>query len=153
MSIVQADSAFREAVRLHDHHDERGALLKYREAVELDGSNPKYLTTLGITVCRVQKNFPLAEQLCRKALRKAHNNPQLHLNLAEVYENFGKKDQALATLRNGLKFTMRDSRIKEQIRILGLRRPPIFGFLGRTHPLNIFLGKIRHAILPRPKVH
>ena len=59
----------------------------------------------------------------------------------------------MATLRDGLKFTKRDDRLKEQLRILGLRRPPIFGFLGRTHPVNVFLGKIRHAILPRPKVH
>lgn len=153
MSIARADSAFREGMRLHEHHDETGALLKYREAVELDGSNPKFLTTLGITVSRVKKNFPLAEQLCRKAIRKSHNNPQLYLNLAEVYENFGKKEQAMATLRDGLKFTKRDERLKEQIRIFGLRRPPIFGSLGRDHPLNVFLGKVRHAILPRPKVH
>ena len=82
MSGVQAEQAFREGMRLFEHHDPKGALLKLREAVELDSNHPKFLTTLGIMVCRVQNNFQLAEQLCSKAVRKQHNDPQLYLNLS-----------------------------------------------------------------------
>ena len=153
MSMTQAATAFQEGMYLYEHQEFQRALQKLKEAVDLDRHNPKYLTTLGITVARLQKNFELAEQLCRRAVRKGHKDPQVYINLAEVYMNSGNKQRAMDTLRNGLKFTKRNERIKEQIRVMGMRRPPVFPSLGRDHPVNMFLGKVRHVLLPKPKVH
>lgn len=150
MSKDQAASAFREGKHLYEHHDYPRALLKFKEAVELDGSNPEYLTTLGTTVSRVQKNYELAEQLCQQAIRKKHNDAQLYLNLASVYRKEGNKEAALDALITGLKYTKRDRRIIDKIHALGWRRPPVLRFLDRENTLNRLLGKIRHVILPLP---
>lgn len=152
MSLAQAEASYVEGLHFYEHHDYQRALLKLREAVELDGNNPKYLTTLGITVSRLQKNHDLAEQLCQKAIRKKHNDAKLYLNLADVYIRAGKKTAAIDNLITGYKYTHRDQRIIDKVHALGLRRPPVLRFLNRRNPFNMLLGRIRHILMPLPGI-
>jgi hypothetical protein len=75
------------------------------------------------------------------------NQAQLYLNLAEVYATAGRRDDAVEALQSGLKFARRDIRLTIAMNKLTHRRPPVFSFLARKHPLNRHLGILRHRTL------
>ena len=152
MNLAQAEASYVEGLHFYEHHDYQRALLKFREAVEIDGNNPKYLSTLGVTVSRVQKNHELAAQLCSKAIRKKHNDAQLYINLADVYIRAKNKTAAIDNLITGYKYTRRDQRIIDKVHALGLRRPSVLRFLNRRNPFNMLLGRIRHYLMPLPGI-
>jgi tetratricopeptide (TPR) repeat protein len=87
-----------------------------------------------------------AEDLCYEAVRMKRTQPELYLNLAEVYRRTGKKEDAIETLRTGLKLTRSDPRLAEAVLKLGMRRPPVITFLDRKNILNVQLGKLRSHI-------
>lgn len=72
------------------------------------------------------------------------NQPQLYLNLAQVYLSEDKRAEAHETLVEGLRYTARDSRLLRALQRLGMRRRPAFPFLSRSHFLNRCVGHIRH---------
>lgn len=123
------------------------ALAKLQRAVELDKQNPLYVSYLGLMLALAQKKYGDAEQLCHTALRMKRGEVQSYLNLAEVYIQAGKKGDAVEALTVGLQYTKRDVRLIRGLRKLGVRRPPVFPFLERTHFLNRHVGKLRHRVL------
>jgi hypothetical protein len=46
-----------------------------------------------------------------------------------------------------LKYARRDVRLNLAINRLVERRPPVFSFLSRRHPLNREIGRLRHRTL------
>jgi hypothetical protein len=75
-----------------------------------------------------------------------HNHAQLYLNLAEVYQQSGRTQDAIATLEKGLVSAGRDFRIRRALQKIGSRREPLVTFLHRSHPVNRTLGKLRHRL-------
>ncbi|HVB56637.1 MAG TPA: hypothetical protein VNE63_09435, partial [Candidatus Acidoferrales bacterium] len=75
----------------------------------------------------------------------------LYLNLAEVYHQAGRSQDAIAVLEKGLVSAGRDFRIRRALEKIGMRRKPVFAFLHRSHPLNRTLGKWRHRLNGPPK--
>ena len=142
--------AFREfktgLTLLRDNYATR-ALPHMRKAVDLDKNNPYYMSYLGVVLARSEQKWAEAEQLCDSAVRMKRNQAQLYLNLAEVYATAGRRDDAVETLQAGLKFARRDVRLNLALNRLVQRRPPVFTFLSRRHPLNKGVGKIRHRTL------
>jgi hypothetical protein len=47
----------------------------------------------------------------------------------------------------GLRYAPHDKRLKIGLDRLAIRRPPVLGFLPRTHSVNRNLGKLRHSAL------
>jgi len=75
-----------------------------------------------------------------------HNHAQLYLNLAEVYQQCGRTQDAIAVLEKGLVSAGRDFRIRRALQKIGTRREPVLSFLHRSHPVNRALGKLRHQL-------
>jgi Flp pilus assembly protein TadD len=143
------------------------ALVHLTKAVELEKNNPFYLSYLGVALARAGKNwslaeqlssqtsqtkhiqadFDLAEKLCSQALRMKRTQPELYLNLAEVYAVAGNKEDAIETLSRGLKFTKQNEHLADALQQFGSRRPPVLRFLDRTHFLNRSFGKMRNRLL------
>ena len=123
------------------------ALPHMRRAVELDKNNPYYMSYLGVVLARSEEKWGEAERLCDAAVRMKRNQAQLYLNLAEVYATAGRKEDAVEALQSGLKFARRDVRLTIAMNRLAERRPPVFNFLARRHPLNRQLGILRHRAL------
>ena len=96
---------------------------------------------------RPPPEFYLAEKLCSQALQMKRTQPELYLNLAEVYGLAGNKEDAIETLSRGLRFTKQNEHLADALRRFGSRRPPVLGFLDRTHFLNRLFGKIRNRLL------
>jgi Flp pilus assembly protein TadD len=142
--------AFRELKQglnfLRDNYAGR-ALPHMQRAMELDRSNPYYMSYLGVVLARSEQKWGEAERLCDAAVRMKRNQAQLYLNLAEVYAQAGRKDDAVDALQAGLKYARRDVRLTIAMNRLTRRREPVLSFLTRTHPVNRQLGMIRHRAL------
>ena len=142
--------AFREfksgLTLLRDNYTTK-ALPHLQRAVELDKNNPYYMSYLGVVLARSEKKWAEAEKLCDSAVRLKRNQAQLYLNLAEVYNTAGRRDDAVEALQAGMKFARRDVRLSIAMNKLIHRRPPVFSFLKRTHPVNRQVGLLRHRTL------
>src|SRR5580658_11150701 len=137
---------FKECLRnLRDGHPSEG-LLHVRRALGIAPKNPFYLSYTGLLAAMAEKRFGDAETLCQEALGMRHNHAQLYLNLAEVYLQSGRTQEAIATLEKGLVSAGRDFRIRRALQKIGARRDPILNFLHRSHPVNRTLGKLRHRL-------
>src|SRR5712672_3782597 len=123
------------------------ALPHMRRAVDLDKTNPYYMSYLGVVLARSEGKWGEAERLCDSAVRMKRNQAQLYLNLAEVYTTAGRREEALEVLDAGLKYARRDIRLTIVKNRLVPRKTPVLAFLSRRHPFNRQLGKIRHRAL------
>jgi Flp pilus assembly protein TadD len=123
------------------------ALAHFSKAASLDEHNPFYLSYLGLAMAAAQQKWQDAEDLCYSAVRMKRAQPELYLNLAEVYRLQGKRQDAVETLLEGFPLTKRDPRIGKALRKYGVRRPAVFPSLDRNHFLNRHLGKIRYSVL------
>jgi tetratricopeptide (TPR) repeat protein len=106
---------------------------------------PRILST-GLLAGLAEQRFADAENLCREALSLRHNHAQLYLNLAEVYQQCGRTQEAIEVLEKGLISAGRDFRIRRALERIGTRREPVLSFLHRSHPLNRTLGRLRHRL-------
>ena len=120
------------------------ALAAFRQAASLEPQNPYFLSYYGLALGQASRNWDEAEALCLAALRKRRQIPQLYLNLAELYRCRGRVADAVETLNDGLRYTAKDARLVDALSYFGRRKPPVLSFLGRSHPLNRYLGKMRH---------
>jgi Flp pilus assembly protein TadD len=138
---------FAECLRhLHDEH--KGiALAHVRRALKAEPQNPFFLSYVGMLCAVVEKRYVAGEKLCREALEIKCNHAQLYLNLAEVYRQAGRHRDAMKTLQKGFVSTGRDLRIRMALEKIGGRRPPLLSSLGRCHPLNRLLGRLRHRMI------
>ena len=142
--------AFREfksgLTLLRDNYSSK-ALPHLQRAAELDKNNPYYMSYLGVVLARSEKKWAEAEKLCDSAVRMKRNQAQLYLNLAEVYNTAGRREDALEALQAGMKYARRDVRLSIAMNKLTFRRAPVFPFLKRTHLLNRQAGILRHRTM------
>ena len=139
-------SDFKECLKhLRDGHPDE-ALRDVRRALGVAPKNPFYLSYTGLLAAMAEKRFGDAESLCQEALGMRHNHAQLYLNLAEVYQQCGRTQDAIAILEKGLVSAGRDFRIRRALAKIGTRREPVLAFLHRSHPLNRTLGRLRHRL-------
>ena len=147
VSSVQAMKEFKDGMDALGNKFPRQALVHLRNAVDLDKTNPFFLSYLGLAMAMVDGNYIEAEDLCDDAVRKQRNQPELYLNLAEVYRLAGKKQDAIDTLITGMKLTKQDTRVAGALKKMGMRQPAVLTFLDRGNFLNVQLGKLRSKVL------
>jgi len=91
-------SDFKECLKqLRDGHSSE-ALQHARRALGVAPKNPFYLSYTGLLAAVAEKRFGDGEALCLEALGMRHNHAQLYLNLAEVYQQSGRTQDAIGTL-------------------------------------------------------
>ena len=147
MSEPEAVKEFKEGLSLLRSNYARKALPHISRALELDNKNPFYLSYLGLALAAGEQKWEEAEDLCTAAVRMKRTQPELYINLSEVYRLEGKKEDAVAILTTGFQMTKQDARLAKALRKLGVRQPPLLTFLDRGHFLNRHLGKLRYRVL------
>jgi tetratricopeptide (TPR) repeat protein len=106
---------------------------------------PDGLSYYAVCVALVQKKIKPAVDLCKKAIELQFYHPEHYANLARVYIAGENRKKALATVEQGLKVMPEDEALLRMRTELGLRRKPPIPFLPRTNPINVALGRARHA--------
>jgi tetratricopeptide (TPR) repeat protein len=106
---------------------------------------PDGLSYYGLCIALVQKKFKPAVDLCKKAIELQFYHGEHYANLARVYLAAEHRKKAISTVHKGLKVVPEDENLIRLRRELGVRRPPPIPFLSRSNPLNVALGRSRHA--------
>ena len=138
---------FKQGLELLRNRYPAGAIPYLRRAVELNRDNPYYLSYLGLAVARAAQKWAEAEFLCVTALDLKRDDERLYLNLAEVYTEANRTQDAIETLKMGLEHVGNDPLLLRALGRLQRRRPPVLPFLRRSHFLNRNLGMLRHIVL------
>ena len=118
----------------------------FRSLLKAGSQNPRHVSYCGLSLATVEGKLNDARTLCEYAVRAAPYDPEMHLNLALVYERGGWRTRAIQELLAGLTIDTRDVRLRREYIRLNRRGKPALRFLPRQHPLNRRLGKLRSRI-------
>jgi Flp pilus assembly protein TadD len=146
MNQEDAVTEFKEGLTQLKNRYASKALAHFSKAAELDKQNPFYISYLGVAKAAAKQQWAEAEDLCYGAVRMKRTQPELYLNLAEVYRLQGRRQDAVECLLEGLPLTRNDPRIAKALDKYGVRRPPVLPFLARGHILNKQLGRLRYKM-------
>jgi tetratricopeptide (TPR) repeat protein len=114
------------------------AMTCFEQAIRLEWT-PLACSNLAYCLAKVKGNYREAVILARKALDQEPENASHYRNLGRILLLSGDTMQGIQVLRQGMQFGEQFSIIQE-LEKLGIRKPPIFKKLDRSHPLNKFLG-------------
>ena len=105
-----------------------------------------YGLTLAMQTGRVRE----AAELCQGAIDAEPMKADYYANLAEVCLAGRQRRKAMSALQRGLAIDSRNVRLRELQAGMGTRREPVIARLDRSHPVNVVLGRIRHAVASSP---
>jgi len=117
----------------------------FERAHRRDPRNAHAMSWYGLTLVLVERNSNLGVMLCDQALRAAGPEPELLLNAARAHLALNQRERAVRAIQRGLDLWPGDPRFAAARDAIGIRRPPVLGFLPRGNPLNRVLGKLRHG--------
>lgn len=106
----------------------------------------KLRSCYGVVVALVNGQIARGRGLCEEAIVDAPLDPELYTNLGRVYLAANRRDLAMEALTTALSIDPRYRTAVEQAARMGKRRPPVFPFLERSHPLNRVVGRLRHRL-------
>ena len=88
---------------------------------------------------------------CQLAIEREFYNAEHYLNLAKVYLAGRSRRKGVETIQRGLALEPNNEALRLLREEIGKRRRPVLSFLNREHPVNVTLGRIRHALTAKPK--
>lgn len=105
-----------------------------------------FYSYLGYGIARFESRRKEGIALCKHAIKVEFYRGENYLNLAQTYLLVDNRTGAVRVLRKGLAVDPKNRTLRALLTELGLRRKPVLGFLDRAHPINVFLGKVRHRL-------
>jgi uncharacterized protein HemY len=137
-----------EGVRLCRAGDWNKALPLLAAAIEQRGIGEQVPGTaysfLGYGVARYQAKQREGLKLCEHAIKVQYYEADNHWNLARVHVLASSRKAAVAAVERGLKLDPDHPGLLTLQKEIGTRRRPVLRFLDRDHPVNVFLGRMRH---------
>lgn len=115
--------------------------LMHLETAARIGQLPAVQSALAYCLAKERQQYQQAVALCRKALETDPTEPRHYYHLGRIYLAANQKVQAIGAFRRGLK-QRRYQPIIDELRRLGVRKPPPFSSLPRDHFLNKSFGKL-----------
>ena len=129
--------------------------LKLLELAAAEVGNParlpgRALAAYGVALAGTdRKRTADAVRFCTIAIERNNVDPECHYALAKVYLIAKSKRLAIQALDAGLLVEREHFGMRKLRKTLGRRRGPVLGFLGRGHPLNVALGRLRNRLTSR----
>lgn len=143
------------AEALSRRNNQKEALKLLTDSLEHYPSNPFIWSYQGCLDAIVNKKYSKGVNTCRHAFKILKEQmpfgeefffPILYLNLGKAYLAANKRKEAYASFKKGLEIDMGNKNLLDELRKLGIRRQPSLPFLGRSHPLNRYIGKLSHKL-------
>jgi hypothetical protein len=110
---------------------------------ELPGSAYSFL---GFAVAHKQRKIRDGLKLCEHGVKIQFYEPDNHWNLARVHMLAGNRKLAVDSISRGLKLDPQHAGLRAMRKEIGIRKKPVFRFLGRDNFINRLLGRIRHDL-------
>jgi tetratricopeptide (TPR) repeat protein len=121
----------------------KAAMKRFEEALQISPNNSAYLSYYGLCVAMEREDFQSALQLCERAVKIEPKNPISRVNLGKVFRLKGDNDKAYKSFIQAWKVDKTHPSAAAELSRMGIRRPPVFSFLSRSHWLNRRFGMIR----------
>jgi tetratricopeptide (TPR) repeat protein len=121
------------------------------EAVSKYPENPLILSYYGHLQAVAIAKYRTGIEVCKRAIALAGEQglfgeeklyAVLYLNLGKTYFAAGMKQDAIEAFRKGLKFNSHNAELLKELRGMGTRKEAPVSFLGRSNPINKYLGKV-----------
>lgn len=125
---------------------DRGVDLLARRAAEGGRLSSHGYGFLGYGLASRRRQVREGLKLCNHAVKLEFYQPDNLLNLARTQLLAGDRRGATASMRRGLAIDRDHAGLLALAEEIGARRAPVLGFLARGNPLNVLLGRIRHAV-------
>jgi tetratricopeptide (TPR) repeat protein len=100
---------------------------------------------LGYGVALRQQRIEEGLRLCLHAVKLEFYQAESYLNLARTQLLAHNRQAAIRAVKAGLKIEKDNEALLELYRELGMRRGVVLPFLSRSNPINLALGRLRHA--------
>jgi tetratricopeptide (TPR) repeat protein len=146
LSEQEASRAIREGIRAVKQQEYMTGLTLLSGAYSTGSSKmADGLSYYGLALALVEKKYKAGIEFCRKAIELQFYHGDHYANLARVYVAAGNRKKAVETINEGLRVHPDDADILKLKREIGERSAPVVPFLSRDNPLNVALGRARHA--------
>jgi Flp pilus assembly protein TadD len=116
------------------------------ETIKISPDNPTYISYYGLCVGMLG-DLGEGEKHCLRAAKLSSSNPIALVNLGRILLEQGYRKEAREQFSRAYAIDNTHSAAALELSAMGVRRPPVLPFLSRNHPLNVYLGKLRHHIL------
>lgn len=129
------------------------------EAVSKYPENPLILSYYGHLQAVAIAKYRTGIEVCKRAVALAGEQglfgeeklyAVLYLNLGKTYVAANMKQDAVEAFRKGLKFNSHNAELLKELRGMGTRKEAPVAFLGRSNPINKYLGKVLSRTGKRP---
>ena len=137
-----ARECFERACGLMDGGNNLAALAWVEQALAQAPEEPSYQSCFAVLIALERGQVRRGLELAQAAADRAGREPSLCLNVATIHLKAEQRAQAIEWLRAGLARDPTNDDIKKRLAALGVRRPPVLGFLPRANPINKVLGLI-----------
>lgn len=151
MIYKPAEDSFRKGVQaMKSQLRRKEAMALFEASLLLDSraqktsGQPRYRSYYGLCLSSTKGKMKEALKLCRRACEDEFYNYEVWFNLGKVEREAGNQHKAQRALVRALHLSPRKGEIREELKSLGLRRSPLFSFLGRDHALNRFMGRLTY---------
>ena len=104
-----------------------------------------FYSYLGYGIALRQKRVQEGLKLCQHSVKIQFYEPENYINLARTYLLAQDRPGAIRAVLDGLKVVRRHPTLLQLHKELGIRAAPVLPFLSRSNPLNMLLGRLRHA--------
>lgn len=104
-----------------------------------------FYSYLGYGIAMRQKRVQEGLKLCQHSVKIQFYEPENYVNLARTYLLAKDRPSAVRAVLDGLKVVRHHPTLLQLHKDLGIRAQPVLPFLSRSHPLNMLLGRLRHA--------
>lgn len=105
-----------------------------------------FFSYLGYGIALRDRRVREGLKLCRHSIEVEFYQAENYLNLARTCLLARDRKGAVKAVRAGLKIDRNNQGLIVLYKELGIRSQPVLRFLDRAHPVNVFLGRVRHAI-------
>jgi Flp pilus assembly protein TadD len=139
----ESDVLYSQAMELISRNHMREAMKRFEEALQISPNNAVYMSHYGVCVAIEKEDIPAARKLCERAVKMDPKNPVARVNLGKVQRLQGDNELAHKTFIQAWKTDKTHPAAASELSRMGIRRPPVFSFLSRTHWLNKKFGMLR----------
>jgi tetratricopeptide (TPR) repeat protein len=151
MLIQGAEARFQRGLLALEAGRGLEALALFEAALELErkqGSRTpqaRYLSYYGLCLARDGRQPREGAELCRQAIALEFFNADLCWNYGQVLLLSDRRREAFSAFVKGLSVQKNHQEILRELGRMGWRKRPVLGFLPRTNPINVALGRMFRA--------
>ena len=102
---------------------------------------PEMISLMGYSLAKQSGRLKEGIALCEKAISLSPHQSEHYLNLGRIYLMANKKEPAIRIFKTGLRIR-KDPRIINELKRLGIRKPPFMSSLSRNHVINVVAGMV-----------